>query len=320
MIRVLIVDDYEDWRRKVRELIQGLPELQVICEVSDGLEAVQKAAQLQPDLIVLDIGLPKLNGIEAARQIRQLSPSSKIIALSQDNSLEVVEAALNTGVQGYVYKAHAQGELLSAIEAVLRSERFVSSSVKDYKFTDTPRGEVPHRHEVLFYSNDMIFLDSFTRFIAATLKTDNPVIVIATKSHQDSLIQRLKSECVDVDGAIQQGTYISLDAADTLSTIMVNGLPDPVRFFEGVSGLIEAASKAAKAEHPRAVLCGERVGLLWAEGKADAAIRLEQLCNDLAKAHEVDILCAYPLNSFHGEEDEHAFQSICAGHSAVYSC
>jgi hypothetical protein len=124
---------------------------------------------------------------------------------------------------------------------------------------------------------------------------------------------------VDVDVAAQQGTYISLDAADALSTIMVNGLPDPVRFIEGISGLIETASKAAKAEHPRVAFCGERVGLLWAEGKTDAAIRLEQLCNDLCKTHEVDILCAYPLSSIHSEEDEHEFQSICAEHSAVHS-
>ncbi len=89
-IRILIVDDFEDWRRKVRQLLQERPELQVICEVSDGLEAVQKADELKPDLILLDIGLPKLNGIEAARRIRQLSPSSKIINLSQDNSLEGV--------------------------------------------------------------------------------------------------------------------------------------------------------------------------------------------------------------------------------------
>jgi CheY-like chemotaxis protein len=74
MISVLIVDDYEDWRRKVRELVRELPELQVVCEVSDGVEAVQKAVELKPDLIVLDIGLPSLNGIEAARRIRQLSP------------------------------------------------------------------------------------------------------------------------------------------------------------------------------------------------------------------------------------------------------
>src|SRR5882672_9974931 len=99
-IRVLIVDDYEDWRRKVRQLLQGHPELQVTGEASDGLEAVQKADELKPDLILLDIGLPKLNVIEAARQIRQLPLSSKIIFLSQDNSLDVVQVALSTGAQG----------------------------------------------------------------------------------------------------------------------------------------------------------------------------------------------------------------------------
>jgi hypothetical protein len=120
-----------------------------------------------------------------------------------------------------------------------------------------------------------------------------------------------------IDSAIQQGTYISLDAADTPFTVMLNGLPDPDRFFECVNSLIKAASKAAKAEHPRVAFCGERAGLLWAEGKADAAIRVEQLWNDLAKMHELDILCAYPLRSFEGAKD--AFRSICAEHSAVYS-
>src|SRR5882724_9947925 len=291
MTRVLIVDDYEDWRRKVRQLLQERPELQVICEVSDGLEAVQKADELKPDLILLDIGLPKLNGIEAARRIRQLSPSSKIINLSQDNSLEVVQVALSTGAQGYVYKTDVQSDLLPAIKTVLRGKQFVSSSVKGYEFTDIPTAKAPHRHEVLFYSDDAVFLDSFTRFIAAALKSGNAAIVVATKPNLDSLIQGLKAECVDVDGAIQQGTYISLDAADTLSTIMVNGLPDPVRFFEGFSRVIETASKAATAEHPRVVLFGEAVALLRAEGKTDAAILFEQLGNNLAKTYKVDILC-----------------------------
>jgi hypothetical protein len=124
---------------------------------------------------------------------------------------------------------------------------------------------------------------------------------------------------VDVDRAIQQGTYIPLDAADTLSTIMVNGLPDPVRFFEGFSRVIETASKAATAEQPRVVVFGEAVALLRAEGKTDAAILFEQLGNNLAKTHKVDILCVYPLSSFRGGEDERVFQSICAEHSAVYS-
>jgi hypothetical protein len=129
----------------------------------------------------------------------------------------------------------------------------------------------------------------------------------------------MKAQGVDTDGALEQGSYISLDAADTLSTIMVNSLPDPVLFLRGIGGLIEAAAKAAKSKQPQVVVFGEAVALLHAEGKADAAIRFEQLGNDLVKTHEVDILCAYPLRSFHHEEDERVFRSICAEHSAVYS-
>ena len=98
---------------------------------------------------------------------------------------------------------------------------------------------------------------------------------------------------MDTDGALQQGTYISLDATDTLSAIMVNGLPDPVRFFERIGGSIEAAAKAAKSEQPRVVVFGEAVNLLQAEGKADAAIRLEQLWNEVGKTFGLDIFCGY---------------------------
>ena len=125
--RILIADDYESWRRQVRLLFQARPEWQVIAEAADGPEAVQKAEELKPDLIVLDIGLPNLNGIEAARQIRQFSPGSKIVFLSQDNDLDVVRAALGTA-QGYVYKTDFRRDFLPAIHAVLRGQQFVSRS------------------------------------------------------------------------------------------------------------------------------------------------------------------------------------------------
>ncbi len=115
-------------------LLQPRPDCQVIAETSDGLEAVQKAEDLKPDLVLLDIGLPKLDGIEAARQIRQRSPSSKIVFLSQNNDLDVVRAALGTGALGYVRKKDAGRELLPAVDAVLRGEQFSSNG---FKFTDT---------------------------------------------------------------------------------------------------------------------------------------------------------------------------------------
>jgi DNA-binding NarL/FixJ family response regulator len=104
-------------------------DLQVIGEVSDGLEAVQKAVELQPELILLDIGLPGLNGIEAARQMRSLVPESKIIFLTQESSADVVQEALSLGARAYVVKTRAADELLAAVEAVLSGKMFVSATI-----------------------------------------------------------------------------------------------------------------------------------------------------------------------------------------------
>ena len=318
-IRILLADDYADWRRQVRLLLQARTMWQVIAEASDGLEAIQKAEEQKPDLILLDISLPKLSGIEAARRIRQLSPGSKIVFLSQNDDPDVVRAALSTGVSSYVHKTHAGIELLPAMEAVLRGKQFVSGSLKGQEFTGPALEKASHSHEVLFYFDDKALLDRVTHFITMALKAGDAAIVLATKAHRDSLLQRLKAGNVDIDGALQQGTYISLDAADVLSTVMVNDLPEPARFLGSLGGFIEAAAKATKSEQPRVVAFGEAVDLLQTQGKPDAAIRLEQIWNDVGKTFGLDILCGYALSSFHGEEDEHVFQSICAEHSAVYS-
>jgi DNA-binding NarL/FixJ family response regulator len=101
--------------------------LEVVCELGDGLAAVQKAEELKPDLILMDIGLPGLNGIEAGRQIRKLIPNAKIIFLTQESSKDVVQEALRLGAQGYVVKTRAGRDLLLAVEAVLQGKQYVSS-------------------------------------------------------------------------------------------------------------------------------------------------------------------------------------------------
>ena len=132
-------------------------------------------------------------------------------------------------------------------------------------------------------------------------------MVWVSESHQESVLQRLRIQGVDIDVAIQRGAYISSDGAET---------PDPTRILEIIKGLSEAASKAGK-KHPRVALCGDRASRLWAEGKIDEAIRLEQLSTELAKSHDIDILCAYPLPQ--GREEDDAFKSICAEHTVVHS-
>ena|SRR5215468_10877421 len=133
-VRVLLVDDSDLWRQFVSVALQSQTKFQVIREVSDGAGAVQQARQLQPDLIILDIGLPHLNGLEAARLIRKQAPESRILFLSQDHSWDIVEAALQTGAVGYVVKAHAGKELMPAVESVLGGQQFVSAGVSDHVY------------------------------------------------------------------------------------------------------------------------------------------------------------------------------------------
>ena len=128
--RVLVVDDYAPWRRFVLEVLDQVPDLKIVAEASDGLDAVQTAQRFQPDLILLDIGLPVLNGIEAARRIRTCSPQSKILIFSAQRAPEIVQEALRAGAHGFVFKLHAKQELLPALNGILEGNRFVSENVE----------------------------------------------------------------------------------------------------------------------------------------------------------------------------------------------
>jgi len=110
-----------------------------------------------------------------------------------------------------------------------------------------------------------------------------------------------------------------LDVADTLSTFMVNDLPDPARFLKVAGSLVAAAAKASRGDRPRVAACGECAPTLWEQGKADAAVEVEHLWDEIAKSCDVDILCGYVLNSFQRERESHIYERICAKHSAVSS-
>lgn len=125
-VRILVVEDFADWRSYISEKLRDIPRLTVIHFAVDGLEAVRKAAELKPDLILMDIGLPSLSGIEAARKIRTLVPESKVIFVTAETSASVAEEALSLGAAGYVLKTAVDSDLLQAIEAVMSGRRFVS--------------------------------------------------------------------------------------------------------------------------------------------------------------------------------------------------
>lgn len=121
---VLIVDDNESFRQFLFRTLLEQTACQVIGQASDGLEAIRKAQELQPDLILLDLGLPKLNGMDVLRRIRKLSLHPRILVVSQDSSIEIVEAALSLGAQGYLLKSDS-ADLSDAVEAVMKDRQFV---------------------------------------------------------------------------------------------------------------------------------------------------------------------------------------------------
>jgi DNA-binding NarL/FixJ family response regulator len=142
-VRVLVVDDYEPWRRYISSTLQRNPELQVVREISDGLEAVKRAEELRPDLIVLDISLPTLHGIEAARRISKVAPMAKILFLTANHSADIAAEALSTGACGYVVKSDAGSELLPCVEAVLQGRQFVSARLERHMVREGADKRIP---------------------------------------------------------------------------------------------------------------------------------------------------------------------------------
>jgi signal transduction histidine kinase len=172
-------------------------------------------------------------------------------------------------------------------------------------------------HAVHFYEEDSFLLDSLSQLIGTALVAGDTAIVVATAAHRDGLAKRLKARGLDLEMIARLGRYCTLDAAETLPAFMLNDAPDASLFNAFAGHFLSSVRAAAKGGSQRLVLFGEMVYLLWSEGKIEAALKLEQLWNDLARTHAFQLHCAYPMKSFDHEEHGQAFRNICAEHSHV---
>ena len=168
-------------------------------------------------------------------------------------------------------------------------------------------------HFVQFYETDLFLLNSLGGFIGTGLQAGDACVVVATKPHRDGLDARLQAYGLDVDAASARGQFVSLDATETLSTFMIDGSPEPARFAEILGGIITRASEGSR----RVRVFGEMVALLWSEGNHTAAIRLEELWNDLHETHPFSLFCAYPMNGIGGAALAGPLGGVCAAHSRV---
>ncbi len=297
-LTILVVEDHAPFRRAICEVLQRRAEFQT-WEAADGLEGIRKAEALQPDVILLDINLPEMNGFEVARRLPRLAPRARVLFMSQESAPDIIREALSLGATGYVHKASAGADLLPAIDAALAGRRFVSRGLA---FSEPAGAPAPRRHEILFCQDDAGIVAGLARFVADALNAGDAAIALLTEPHRARFLQELRRLEVDVDGAVSRGTWLSF-AAEVA--------PKPARILEAIGSVRTAAVKAGKGE-PRVTMCGERAGLLWVAGRTAEAIELEQLCDQLAP--DVDLLCAYPVPY---TEHDPALARICGVHTTV---
>lgn len=308
--RVLVVEDHAAFRRIVCELLQESAAVQIVGEAADGLDAVRQAEALQPDVVVLDINLPTMSGLDVASHIRAAVPSAKVMFITVELSLEVMEEALRRGAHGYVYKPRAQRDMLPVLDAILGGAQFVSGGLERVVQGDSLAS---HRHDVAFCTNDETVIGAFTRFIAKGLDDGGAVISLIDNSHVEALNRTLPAAGVDLDLATRERRYAPLSITELLANIMVNGYPDPMRFFRLAEDLVDGVAR--RARNRRVAACGECAPTLWAQGHREAAIQLEQLWDEVAKSRQMDILCVYPLAA--RTEQTRTLRRLCAVHTAV---
>lgn len=178
-----------------------------------------------------------------------------------------------------------------------------------------------HQHGVQFYSQDKFLLEELSEYIGNALRLGSAAIVVATEQHRDSLLQWLTAKGLDIAQMLESGQFVALDARTVLDSFMLEGSPNEARFHQVVGGIIskaiaDAIGKSGR-DHSRVAIFGEMVALLWADGKTQAAIQLEQFWNGLARVESFSLFCAYPMSCFEKEQDADLFLRVCNEHSAV---
>ena len=332
IVRALIVEDSSEWRFELRRIVEGDPTLCVVGEAKNGAEGVRLASDLTPDIILLDLGLPILNGIEVATTVFGSGKHPKIIFVSENRSLEIAQQAFNIGALAYVVKSEVRRELLAAIHSVLQGKQFASKSLQLDGSVVHPSSEHPlhhkgdtassvhavgFRHEVAFYENDSHLEAGFSECAKAAIHAQKAVLLVATETHRTNIYRRLSAEGIDLNILIATGTYNELDATSALSRIMINNSPDPLRCREILEGVVRNIPTLGGAGNRELAICAECAPTLLMQGEVKAAMELERHWDALSRAHPIDTLCGYFWDAFPDRDDSPMFQQICAEHTAI---
>ena len=315
-LEVVVIDDHHAWRQQVTAMVEKSGAWRVTGEAADGGEGCALVASLQPDLILLDIELPTMSGIETATRILAANPSARILFLSGHSSWDVIEAALLTGARGYVLKNFAGTDLLPAMAAVAAGRRFLSGAAGGRPFNADEDRHHAHLHDAGFYSSDAALIDEYEAFAADGLLAGKVVVSLLGAERRQALFERLTARGFDMTRALAEDRYIALDVDAVQTPLMIDGLPDESLFWNMVIAVMMRAARASRSNAPAIAGFGDGAQTLWRNGMPAAAVLIEQMWNDVSKTLNVDVLCGYSLPSVDAEDHEMR-ELIGAAHSAT---
>jgi len=307
-VRTLVVDDFAPIRRMVCSTLEQSSGFHLVGEAQDGLEAVERATELQPDLVLMDIGLPSLNGVQAARRIRDRNPKTKVLFVSHEElSHSIVRAISTVDALGFVHKLHLHRDLPLALKMALEDKHFISGRADECCGSMDSLG-----HAIQFYSSENIFVESLAGFFGTALLQGRAAIAMATAAHLDALARRLAADGLDVEGATRHGTYVPLKVEDLAPKLLS---ADREQFLEGIGDFIDGAARRSKTGG--ASVGGEFSAVVCSQGHVEAGMRIEQTSNNTIRHRtHVDVLCASPLPG--KPQEDRTFHSLCAEHTTVY--
>jgi DNA-binding NarL/FixJ family response regulator len=307
--RILLVDDHRAFLEQVSQHLDRV--FDIVGLASDGHEALYLARRLTPDLVVLDVAMPGLNGFQTLEQLRRHAPDTRAVFLTMHRDDEFVAAAINAGAFGYVLKSRISVDLIPAISHALVRRLFLPSLAA----LSMIRGS---RHAVHFHANDTDYLDGVCELVAATLRSGEKLVMAASEATRTGVAQRLRARHIDVALLSQRGQYLEHDSALALSWVMNDGRPDEERLRESMQTLERWRSNVPHGSRPsQLTIIGDISASLCLSGDFGAALEMERIWNDLSGPLPFLTVCIYPIECFNQPAVRDRLPQICAAHSAV---
>ena len=341
-MRILIVDDSELMRRGIRSLLGKRTDWLVCGEAKDGLEATEKARELRPDVVLMDLSMPRMGGAEAIRILRAEFPDTAVIIVSQNDPDVLRRHAAELGAYGYIAKGDLTRDLVDMVERVGGNDRslpdsfYLSRSVRavedgrgasaDRKVAGGERvqkglaeawssvltGAGPRDHIVQLYQDQQFLNRAVCRFAAAAIANGEGVILIPTIAHWDAFKSRLKDE-VDVKAAEDRGQLTIVNADEFLPAFLRDGMPDSPVFLALAANVVSRAR--GEGRYPKVRCWGEMVSLLWERGDIAASMNLEDLFDQLAQQQNMAVFCSFLMDNFNGEVHARILPRLGENHS-----